>query len=208
MPKLLDSSAATVGEVKPWSGATAQDGWLLLSGLTISDAGNGGTALASAYARDLFVFLWNNYSNTELPIQNNAGAPVARGANALADFTTNDRRIPLPDLRGRQWVGKDNMGGVAANRVTSGNSGITGTTLGAVGGDERLHAHGHAVKNAQGGTTEPQNGSAQGFAALNTATAGYTTNAAAAALPYIQAGGSGGSQNMPPSFVGTYVIKY
>src|SRR5688572_13958247 len=42
----------------------------------------------------------------------------------------------LPDLRGRTVAGKDNMGGAAANRITSGGSGIAGTTLGAVGGTQ------------------------------------------------------------------------
>ena len=42
----------------------------------------------------------------------------------------------VPDLRGRTIAGKDNMGGSAANRLTSGNSGVAGTTLGAVGGDD------------------------------------------------------------------------
>lgn len=50
----------------------------------------------------------------------------------------------LPDLRGRTIAGVDNMGGSAASRITSGNSGITGTTLGAAGGDERYHQHSHA----------------------------------------------------------------
>lgn len=40
----------------------------------------------------------------------------------------------LPDYRGRTSVGKDDMGGAAANRVTNAASGITATTLGAVGG--------------------------------------------------------------------------
>ena len=40
----------------------------------------------------------------------------------------------LPDCRGRTTVGVDNMGGLAANRITSSGSGIAGTTLGAVGG--------------------------------------------------------------------------
>jgi microcystin-dependent protein len=40
----------------------------------------------------------------------------------------------LPDCRGRLTVGKDDMGGVAANRITSTNSGITGTTLGSAAG--------------------------------------------------------------------------
>lgn len=203
MPKILDNSGSRIGEIKPCATSAAPDGWLLLSGMTISDAGNGGTALASAYARDLFVFLWNNYSNTELPIQNNAGAPVARGANALADFTTNDRRIPLPDLRGRNWIGKDDMGGSAANRVTSGTSGITGTTLGATGGDQRTHAHTHTmgVGRSDSSTMVPGGGAvrlphllADGFNVAPAASTGTD--------------GAGASQNMPPGFVGTYIIKY
>lgn len=50
----------------------------------------------------------------------------------------------LPDLRGRTAVGKDDMGGSAANRVTAGISGIAGITLGAVGGNENVHQHSHA----------------------------------------------------------------
>lgn len=50
----------------------------------------------------------------------------------------------LPDCRGRMIGGKDNMGGVAANRITAGVSGITGTTLGAVGGSEAMHQHNHS----------------------------------------------------------------
>lgn len=40
----------------------------------------------------------------------------------------------VPDLRGMVIAGIDNMGGSAANRVTSAGSGIAGTTLGASGG--------------------------------------------------------------------------
>ena len=42
----------------------------------------------------------------------------------------------LPDLRGRIEVGKDDMGGSAASRITSGVSGINGATLGAAGGSQ------------------------------------------------------------------------
>ncbi len=42
----------------------------------------------------------------------------------------------IPDLRGRVLAGVDNMGGSAANRLTTGGSGIAGTTLGATGGAE------------------------------------------------------------------------
>lgn len=206
MPKLLDSSAAAVGEVKPWSAATAQDGWLLLSGLTISDAGNGGTALASAYARDLFVFLWNNYSNTELIIQTNGGVNTTRGANALADFTTNDRRMPLPDLRGRQWLGKDNMGGSAANRVTNGTSSINGATLGAVGGNQAMHQHKHTIYGATGPAAGSQGSLISAIEGEGITIRLNTTPADISSA--MDNTGAGGSQNMSPVFVGTYVIKY
>ena len=45
----------------------------------------------------------------------------------------------VPDLRGRVPVGRDNMGGTPANRVTAAVSGLAATTLGATGGDQRLH---------------------------------------------------------------------
>lgn len=45
-----------------------------------------------------------------------------------------------PDMRGRLAIAKDDMGGSAANRITSGVSGITGTTLGSAGGDQHAQA--------------------------------------------------------------------
>ena len=58
----------------------------------------------------------------------------------------------LPDCRGRVSVGKDDRGGVAANRLTNAASGVAGATLGAAGGSEahtltgaQLPAHNHPV---------------------------------------------------------------
>jgi microcystin-dependent protein len=42
----------------------------------------------------------------------------------------------IPDLRGRTIVAQDNMGGIAAGRVTSAGSGVDGTTTGASGGTQ------------------------------------------------------------------------
>jgi len=77
----------------------------------------------------------------------------------------------LPDFRGRSFVGLDNMGGAAAGRITEAGSGIIGTTVGAIGGAEKvflarsalpnvqleffgdaLDAHGHPVQIGLGGT--------------------------------------------------------
>jgi microcystin-dependent protein len=69
----------------------------------------------------------------------------------------------LPDLRGRVAVGKDNMGGSTAGRITSGNAGIVGTTLGAAGGDERTPSHTHtASTDSQGNHTHTGSGTTSG----------------------------------------------
>jgi len=44
----------------------------------------------------------------------------------------------LPDARGRSLIGKDDMGGTAANRVTTDASGLNAATLGAVGGGQTI----------------------------------------------------------------------
>ncbi len=68
------------------------------------------------------------------------------GGTGIANFNA-------PDSRGRSSIGKDNMGGVAANRITAAGSGITGTTLGASGGTET-----HTLSAAQSGTTAHPHG--------------------------------------------------
>lgn len=55
----------------------------------------------------------------------------------------------LPDRRGRLLAGIDNMGGVAANRITSGVAGIAGNTLGAVGGDQAAQEHTHTINDPE-----------------------------------------------------------
>jgi microcystin-dependent protein len=44
----------------------------------------------------------------------------------------------LPDCRGRVPVGKDDMGGSAASRLTTAGGGVDGATLGAVGGAQNI----------------------------------------------------------------------
>jgi microcystin-dependent protein len=68
----------------------------------------------------------------------------------------------VPDLRGRVPAGKDDMGGGAAGRLTSGGSGLAGTTLGATGGAEtqtlnagQMPAHNHGVNDPTHGHGAP-----------------------------------------------------
>lgn len=53
----------------------------------------------------------------------------------VGDGTTT---FNLPDLRGRVVAGQDDMGGTSANRMTSGEGGINGDTLGASGGNDSV----------------------------------------------------------------------
>lgn len=139
----------------------------------------------------------------------------------------------LPDMRGRVPAGRDNMGGAVANRLTSGNSGITATSLGANGGDERLHQHTH-VQNAHTHTQDAHGHSLGGgqsfgmhFGANDSAFAvfkvGVTSiNGGSYQGPYSatnttatnqnttatnQNTGSGASQNVQPTLIVNYIIK-
>lgn len=108
----------------------------------------------------------------------------------------------VPDMRGRLPVGKDDMGGGAANRVTTGNSGINGVALGASGGAEvvtlsaaQMPSHTHNRRtgvNDDGGGTGSYIDMATDYAA-NRASEG--------------AGSSGAHSNMPPALVINYIIK-
>lgn len=116
-------------------GASAPSGWVLGSGKTIGSAASGGTERANQDTYALYTLLWTDYSNAVLPIQDSAGSGTTRGASADADFYAN-KRLPVPDYRGRGGIGDDDMGGTAANRVTTAGSGIDGATLGASGGSQ------------------------------------------------------------------------
>ncbi|MBN9219536.1 MAG: tail fiber protein [Mesorhizobium sp.] len=124
----------------------------------------------------------------------------------------------LPDLRGRSVFGLDNMGGTTASRVTNGVSGITGTTLGAVGGSEAMHGHTHtasvtdpghthdanavfgaASNNPSGAAVTRDTGTTGSRLVTKTATTGITVSNSSA--------GDGSSQNMPPAMMLNMMIK-
>lgn len=148
------------GDILPWAFTTIRaGGWLWMNGTTIGSAASGATQRANADTATLYAMLWNEYSNTVLPIQDSSGVATTRGANAAADFAAN-KRLPLPDYRGRTMFGADNMGGASsAGRITNGESGIGGTTLGASGGLESVAltsnqngAHTHTASTTSAGT--------------------------------------------------------
>jgi microcystin-dependent protein len=108
----------------------------------------------------------------------------------------------LPDLRGRVAAGKDNMGGSAANRLTSGGSGIVGTTLGAAGGAEthtlttaQIPSHSHTIL---GGDTTPA--SFTGRAGQGDGSNNYNWNSGSA-------GGGGAHPNVQPTIILNWIIS-
>lgn len=114
----------------------------------------------------------------------------------------------VPDRRGRIGLGKDNMGGVPANRVTSAVSGVVASALGAAGGDQRLHAHTHGVTDpghfhtgGVSGSAVVSSGPGDTFVGEASSTASATTGVS------INTAGAGGSQNIPPVLVLNYIIK-
>jgi len=114
-----------------------------------------------------------------------------------------------PDLRGRTAFGKDDMGGTAADRVTSAVSGIDGATLGAAGGDEAMQEHDHTLTDP--GHDHPMTGSvgvdvAGEATCLITNSTGNTTGSATTGITMATAG-AGDSQNMPPALILNYIIR-
>jgi microcystin-dependent protein len=206
-----------VGDLKPWIGAAEPTGWLFLSGKTLGNAASGGTARANADTTDLFAFLWTNLADAEAPVSG------GRGASAAADFAAN-KTITLPDMRGRTLIGKDNMGGTAANRVTAAIAGLDATVLGRAGGDQRLTAHAHgagsfvdgaAAKGIESGTVTPVNipnmaqSAGPGVADDVTVSVSITRPGANQAVTGTSANaGAGASENLPPAIVVNMIIRY
>ncbi|MCW3101264.1 MAG: uncharacterized protein JWL77_6882 [Chthonomonadaceae bacterium] len=102
----------------------------------------------------------------------------------------------VPDVRGRVSAGDDNMGGTAANRLTTAGSGVDGATLGAVGGAQdqtlttaQIPAHAHTLTLQAGGGnqggTPPAQFSAD-TAIFGSATATTSSVGSGAAHPNVQ----------------------
>jgi hypothetical protein len=89
-------------------------GWVRANARTIGSAASGATERASADAEDLFLYLWNNFSNTLCPVGG------GRGGSAAADWAAN-KVIATLDMRSKGPFGLDDMGNTAAG-VTGGST--------------------------------------------------------------------------------------
>ncbi len=192
------------GEMIDYVGSTAPSGWILASGLTIGNASSSATGRANADTSDLITLLWNSMGDTQAPVSG------GRGANAAADFAAN-KNIRLPDLRGRVAVGKDDMGGTTASRMTGAGSGITGTTLGFFGGTQThtlitSETPSHTHNTSAFDNFSSVYGNASGSAG-NRGTYGGGTTLTTADAKTSSIGSGGAHQNTQPSIILNKIIK-
>ncbi|MBR0741156.1 hypothetical protein JQ581_29915 [Bradyrhizobium liaoningense] len=115
------------GAIQPYYGTGVLAGFVRLNGRTIGSATSGASERANADCQALFNFLWN--------VDPNLTVTPARGASSAADWAAN-KTIATPDFRGCAISGLDDMGNTAVGRLTATYFGASGTTLGALGGQE------------------------------------------------------------------------
>lgn len=225
---------APTGVTTGHSGATAPRGYILASGRTIGNALSGATERANDDTFRLFNMYWSDYSDVLLPIQDSSGGASTRGVSALDDWNAN-KRMTIPDIRGRTFAGLDNMGGSAASRLTSTTMTPNGETLGASGGAQthtltaaQLAAHSHgsgtiAVSSSSGThahniavTSGPAGSPNTVREGLNTNSGTYTTPTAGGhthTAPTISGSTDNNSpagtahNNTQPTWVGNVIIK-
>jgi len=120
IPQWIDQTAliSTVTGLKTgmemaYGAPDAPEGWVFQNTKTIGNTGSNATGRESADTFNLFQFLWNYSTNNECQMFDSGGAPVARGATPLDDWTAL-RAIATPDGRGVTKVGLDTMGGAAS----------------------------------------------------------------------------------------------
>lgn len=203
-------SPADTGDVIQSYRAT-KSGWVFLSGGTIGNASSGATLRANADTSALFTLLWGQCTNAVLPIQNSDGSAGVRGASAAADYAAN-KRLPVPDYRGRAPAAVDNLGGTAANRLVNA---FDGTILGNSGGDERhtlvtaeIPSHRH---NSGAGTRASTTGIYGSTTTDAPGSASQSLDASSSSATHQQltslTGGGGAHNNTQPTITVNYFIK-
>lgn len=133
-------------------------------------------------------------------------------------YGSDATHVNLPDFRSRTPVGLDDMGGVAAVRVTVAISGTAGTTLGGVVGSEgvaltsgQIPAHTHTVPDHQHSITNindiPNMGCAAAAGNQPNNTGGVSSNLGGAALTTSSAGSGGSHTSMQPGLFVNFIMR-
>lgn len=118
----------------------------------------------------------------------------------------------MPDRRGNGALGRDDMGGVAANRITNAGCGIVGTQLGATGGNQLMQQHTHSVTDpghnhfTTFGQALPNSGGSNGLTPFTGTNITSSTSQTGISIQNT-GGGTTGSQNVQPSIIMNFIIK-
>lgn len=212
-----ESQLFQTGDPKFSLGSGSLAGFVRLNGRTIGNAGSGATERANADCEALFIWNWDNFSDTLCPV---AGG---RGGSGAADFAAG-KALQLLDGRNKAFFGLDDMGNSAAN----GFAGVTfakgdATTAGSSGGaamhtlqTAELAQHNHSISlnpNFNDVYTLIQTtgvGVASGVTAVNsviTNTTPTTPNSLSISGGTANAGSGNAHNNMPPFLLGTWYQK-
>ena len=145
-------------------GTGAIAGYVRLNGLTIGSVTSGATERANADCQNLFQYLWG--------VDSTLAVSGGRGASALADWTAN-KQMAVPDWRGYNVAGLDDMGNAAAGRL--GAYFANPTVLGSAGGaPSAALAAGNIPPHTHSGTTGGMNASNPHSHGVNGGTLGGT----------------------------------
>ncbi|PJZ29105.1 phage tail protein [Leptospira kmetyi] len=191
-----------VGDVKTSARTSTPTGWLLLNGQTLGNSGSGATNSGTAF-QNLFMLLWSDWSNIVLPILDSNGSASTRGASALSDWNAN-KRLSIPNIAGRTPVG-----------VGTG-AGLSVRSLGEKFGEENhiltipeIPSHDHGGGNHNHNSDAASLNPIAGSYVVKTGFSGFGTSATYNSGNIIQSQGGGlGHNNMQPSLVLNFFIKY
>lgn len=116
----------------------------------------------------------------------------------------NSTTFNVPDFRGRVSSGRDNMGGSAANRLTTAGSGIAGVNLGDAGGAQ---THTLATTEIPSHLHQMSSGAITNAGATGGCTLGYWYTIGVTPLNTANTGGGGAHQNTQPTAIVNKIIK-
>ena len=159
---------------------------------------NSGGALPTGLSANTVYYVKTVVSANVITVSATRGGAVLDITGAGTGTHTLHNKVNTPDLRGRTWIGLDNLGGSAASRITSSSTnGGNSTTLGGAGGAQthtlvtaEIPAHTHTEVGITAG------GDFGG--------AGFTSTSQASG----STGGDGAHSNTQPWIAGGYVIRF